>query len=306
MLLHADIKIIDMFRFFRSIRKKLMREKRFSSYLPYAIGEIALVVIGIIIALQINIWNENRKEYKQIANYAEALTRDLEKDIEMIKVIEYTAKQISFRIDSLSNYIRDRRIEDISNLTLLSLTWVPVYRPYEWNRATLEELKSSGSLRLLKNRELANMIVEYDAFTRHMDEDYNTDKAQAEDALHLLSRVANNNYPNIEELNEVYRISTSSGSMDDIFSNPIYKEAEQQDLNLILNDLDVIHNALNSYIRLQYNLRIRTQIELPQLINDADSIIIQLRHEYKLSDSDGDHVMSQKDKDSLRYESKHH
>ena len=51
-----------MIKFFRNIRQNLLRENRFTRYLIYAIGEIILVVIGILIALQINNWNENRKE----------------------------------------------------------------------------------------------------------------------------------------------------------------------------------------------------------------------------------------------------
>ena len=51
-----------MIKFFRRIRQRLLRENRFSKYLIYAIGEIVLVVIGILIALQINNWNEASKE----------------------------------------------------------------------------------------------------------------------------------------------------------------------------------------------------------------------------------------------------
>jgi uncharacterized membrane protein YgaE (UPF0421/DUF939 family) len=56
-----------MLRFFRQIRQQLMAENKFSKYLMYAIGEIVLVVIGILIALTINNWNENRKS-KKVAN----------------------------------------------------------------------------------------------------------------------------------------------------------------------------------------------------------------------------------------------
>ena len=51
-----------MIKFFRSIRQRLVVENRFSKYLLYAIGEIVLVVIGILIALQINNWNQQRIE----------------------------------------------------------------------------------------------------------------------------------------------------------------------------------------------------------------------------------------------------
>ncbi|MEN2281330.1 DUF6090 family protein [Algoriphagus sp. SE2] len=50
-----------MIKFFRKIRYNLMSENNTSKYVKYAIGEIVLVVIGILIALQINNWNESRK-----------------------------------------------------------------------------------------------------------------------------------------------------------------------------------------------------------------------------------------------------
>ena len=51
-----------MIKFFRQIRFDLMEKNKTGKYLKYAIGEIVLVVIGILIALQINNWNENRKD----------------------------------------------------------------------------------------------------------------------------------------------------------------------------------------------------------------------------------------------------
>ena len=53
-----------MIKFFRKIRQRLLTENKFSKYLLYAIGEIILVVVGILIALSINNWNENQKERK--------------------------------------------------------------------------------------------------------------------------------------------------------------------------------------------------------------------------------------------------
>ena len=58
-----------MIKFFRNIRQNLLSEGRTGKYLKYAIGEIILVVIGILLALQINNWNENRKlKEKEVAN----------------------------------------------------------------------------------------------------------------------------------------------------------------------------------------------------------------------------------------------
>ena len=54
-----------MFKFFRRIRQKLIVDSRFSKYLVYAIGEIVLVVIGILIALQINSWHQGNQRLAQ-------------------------------------------------------------------------------------------------------------------------------------------------------------------------------------------------------------------------------------------------
>ncbi len=79
-----------MIKFFRHIRQRLLTENKFSKYLLYAIGEIILVVIGILIALQINNWNENRIKRQQLISVYERITVDIQNDIEeMSKTLEY-------------------------------------------------------------------------------------------------------------------------------------------------------------------------------------------------------------------------
>ena len=70
-----------MIPFFRKIRKKMADDNRPLKYMRYAIGEIVLVVIGILIALQINNWNEFKQARVKEQNYLEAIRNDLEKDI---------------------------------------------------------------------------------------------------------------------------------------------------------------------------------------------------------------------------------
>jgi hypothetical protein len=70
-----------MLKFFRAIRKKLLEEDNVRKYLLYAIGEILLVVIGILIALQVNTWNENRK----IGNEEQAILNRLLDDLKLAK-----------------------------------------------------------------------------------------------------------------------------------------------------------------------------------------------------------------------------
>ena len=73
-----------MIKFFRKIRQRLLSESKFSKYLLYAIGEIILVVIGILIALQINNWNENKKLQKEEAKLLNALKKEIESNIAII------------------------------------------------------------------------------------------------------------------------------------------------------------------------------------------------------------------------------
>ena len=69
-----------MIKFFRKIRQNLLSEGKTGRYFKYAIGEIILVVIGILIALQINNWNESNKLKKEETLYLKRLKTDLEKD----------------------------------------------------------------------------------------------------------------------------------------------------------------------------------------------------------------------------------
>jgi len=67
-----------MLRFFRTLRQRLLAENRFSKYLLYAVGEIALVVIGILIALSIDAWNSQRIDETRITAYYDQLSGEFE------------------------------------------------------------------------------------------------------------------------------------------------------------------------------------------------------------------------------------
>lgn len=87
-----------------------MFERKTRRYLNYAIGELILVVFGILIALQINNWNEERIEQQQIAEYAHALIKDLERDLDMAQIISIEIDILINKIDALAAYIEDLRI----------------------------------------------------------------------------------------------------------------------------------------------------------------------------------------------------
>ncbi len=96
-----------MIKFFRKIRYNLMSENKTGKYLKYAIGEIVLVVVGILIALSINNWNENRKLKHTQINILKGIYSDLKKDtIDInanIKILRRSIKADSLLLDHIRN-----------------------------------------------------------------------------------------------------------------------------------------------------------------------------------------------------------
>tara|TARA_R110001583_G_scaffold10179_12_gene47384 strand:+ start:1974 stop:2687 length:714 start_codon:yes stop_codon:yes gene_type:complete len=83
-----------MIKFLRKIRRNLLLEGKTGKYLKYAFGEIILVVIGILIALQINNWNEKRLQKQDLKNIYTIIVEDLKNDIADINTILKSKKEI--------------------------------------------------------------------------------------------------------------------------------------------------------------------------------------------------------------------
>jgi hypothetical protein len=166
-----------MLPFFRKIRKKMADDNRPLKYMRYAIGEIVLVVIGILIALQINTWNEERKDNLQettilrsLQNDIQSDLRDLDYSIEFKKtaIIEYTnclailsGKKEGTKEEFSKNF---RSFLQVGGVTL--------------NATTFNNLQNNGELKLIKNKSLRDSIVGY----------YNTDYEGWETALRDYTR----------------------------------------------------------------------------------------------------------------------
>jgi len=94
-----------MLKFFRKIRQSLLSEGNTGKYFKYAIGEIVLVVIGILIALQINNWNESRKDREQekefLIGLKETLNRDLERNLRSQEVNQRALKSMQIITEHL-------------------------------------------------------------------------------------------------------------------------------------------------------------------------------------------------------------
>ena len=137
-----------MVKFFRKIRQQLLQENRFSKYLLYAIGEIVLVVIGILIALQIDNWNENRKLEAKTQNYYKQILEDLQKDktfaAQTITKFELQRKAYQDYIDKFksSQFTLTSMYEELLDLNAESYA-------LNFNTSTIESLQNSGEIALI-------------------------------------------------------------------------------------------------------------------------------------------------------------
>ena len=103
-----------MIKFFRKIRQNLLAEGKTFNYLKYAIGEIVLVVIGILIALQINNWNEQRKNRATEQKLLIALHEDLLVNIDRLNKDILLEQRTITQADKIIKYLDERKPYDSS------------------------------------------------------------------------------------------------------------------------------------------------------------------------------------------------
>ncbi|MFP4845287.1 DUF6090 family protein [Winogradskyella sp. PE311] len=135
-------------------------ENKTGKYFKYAIGEIILVVIGILIALQINTWNEQRKEDKQERFILLKLQNDINSDIATIN------NQIRVNISNVSdfkkasNILLNHEAGDISSFRA-SISNILNISGFNKKQTTFNNLVSTGKIELIKNQKLLDSIVIY-------------------------------------------------------------------------------------------------------------------------------------------------
>ena len=139
-----------MIKFFRHIRQSLIMENKTSKYFKYAIGEIILVVIGILIALQINTWNEQRKEQQQLKIALTSIYQDLVGDSTLIFNRIPLAK---LRYNAIEALIKRSYATETNLDTLIKIMQneFPVrwYSSPPYNTNTFSNLKSTGTFEVL-------------------------------------------------------------------------------------------------------------------------------------------------------------
>ncbi|TXE16602.1 hypothetical protein ES692_12565 [Psychroserpens burtonensis] len=149
-----------MIKFFRKIRQNMLTENKFSKYLLYAIGEIILVVIGILIALSINNWNELRKTNNNQEKYLKLLK------VESLKNLNEVNRYKDLVTNMNSSQLTAMNLIDANHDTLsesyLSKTIFEVIKntfSFDYENSTLSELKNSGELKNVRNDSLRKYLT---------------------------------------------------------------------------------------------------------------------------------------------------
>ena len=152
-----------MIKFFRRIRFDFMEGNKTIKYLKYAVGEIILVVIGILIALQINNWNTARKNKNLQKNYYVQMLQDFEKD--RVRLTEANQKIDSFFI-RLQHYREIFKKPDIS-IWGATIEIGKVFSEeetkswnFESNTNTINTLRNTGDIKLIPI-DIRNKILDY-------------------------------------------------------------------------------------------------------------------------------------------------
>jgi hypothetical protein len=168
-----------MIKFFRRIRQNLLSEGKTAKYFKYALGEIILVVIGILIAIQINNTNQKRLDKDTLDGYLKSIAQNIESDLRRAEKINEIRKElfprISFARRRMTNEYFQLRTEvyqeqfppnyrySVENIDFVSKaineTWYTRYLTP--NLSGFESLKNSGFLSQLQGSDLEKLLFDY-------------------------------------------------------------------------------------------------------------------------------------------------
>jgi Family of unknown function (DUF6090) len=272
-----------MIKFFRKIRYDLMEQNKTGKYLKYAIGEIVLVVIGILIALQINNWNSQQKLQQQEQLYLDNLERDL---ILQLADIE---QQLSFELTIFETtkplllYYKAHKTFQVDSIFTAKVGMLTIRKTVVNHNATYTELLASGGMDVFRNILFKNKLILYNQQLDRMAQIINKNNNLFTDGVFI---------PEVMKLSELQLSGIFTNNLtNEPFDDPEIGKDENIDLNedqlkvttqAILADPEkqlIFVNALNYRIHLAKAHRkqllaqkVQTQ-QLLELLRNYDSIL---------------------------------
>lgn len=178
---HAGVKASIMIKFFRRIRQKSLTENKFSKYLPYAIGEIVLVVIGILIAIQLNNYYEGQKKRNKEKAFLKEINLDFQSNKEQLdSIIEFnkTSYHAATRLQEIMKTFdpKDPKVTEAnahfadSIGPYIRLVWRN--KSFNPKNGTVEALVNSSSFDLITNDTLRRILISWkDVLSDYLEEE---------------------------------------------------------------------------------------------------------------------------------------
>ena len=251
-----------MIPFFRKIRKKMADDNRPLMYMRYAIGEIILVVIGILIALSINNWNIANQETKELHSYLKSIKKNLQADlISLEEIIVYRDSSILYS----KNYLEVAKkemitIEDFNSI--MNSDYNVFYDQYfQSKKSGFEALKNSGYIGKLHSTNMGEKLNEYYYLIDKVDEQesslsntvenmengaFSTNTRQGLVELHLKNNkeeyFAQNQVQIKQLLNQPYMTGANYRYSSEVFLPMYYRKIEQLGMNIILEIDSIIED----------------------------------------------------------------
>jgi hypothetical protein len=173
-----------MIKFFRKIRQQLLADRRISKYLLYATGEIVLVVIGILIALQVNNWNEHRKDQIAVRNMLANLLDEIIQDSASINEVYQFEKHVSLKAAEIlyETHSNDAEISPDDSAVAKSFRYATFAPVLNFNKNSYEELSNSNLIGQLGSTTLKSALLAYYGHIDRLNK-------YAENTLHLREKL---------------------------------------------------------------------------------------------------------------------
>ena len=250
-----------MIKFFRKIRRNLLSEGKTGKYFKYAIGEILLVVIGILIALSINNWNGNNKDIQKEQLYLKALHEELIQDTKsqnkiygQLEMMENGAIYIMNVLDDPNKTIKDT-LEFCNKFKVMMAFDQQLPKPVIWH-----ELQSTGNMALIRNRALINQLYAYYFKTSNCEKDFKNNAQPFINRARYLD-------------SEIFSVKTQK----DFFDN--WKVEEIPNKKTIINILeskDIYNNTKGIITGL-----LISKHTLNSVIKESNNLIVSIKNELK-------------------------
>ncbi len=147
-----------MLHFFHLIRRKLIEEENMRKYLLYSLGEILLVMIGILLALQVNNWSQNVNNKKEEAFYYEKLKENLRQDTTNINTSLVQINRVVGTVDQIIEEFETKDSETLEGDIAYALIAVVSFTP---ETSTWENLKSTGKINIITQQAVIDSLTSY-------------------------------------------------------------------------------------------------------------------------------------------------